>query len=81
MKLIKFLRRKTYIIITTAARLIATVAISYLAAVWLFTAAYDIRGYFGVGGEWVLIIEITFAIWKLTKHEARIWWESYTSER
>ncbi|MCH5323976.1 MAG: hypothetical protein J1E39_02070 [Eubacterium sp.] len=77
MRLLKLLRRKTYIIITSALRLLITAFFGVLTAVWFVSAVYAQRGYYAVGGEWIVIIGITYAIWKLAGHVARMWWEDF----
>lgn len=74
MRLIKFLRRKSYIIITAAVRIALTAVFAAIIAAVFVSAAYDIREYYAVGGEWIVIIALTVAWWKLTGYAARIWW-------
>ena len=73
--MLKTLRRKAYIIITTLIRLLATSFAGVIAATLFVDAAYQQRGYYSVGGEWIVIIGITVAIWKLTGYVARSAWK------
>ena len=74
MRFIKFLRCKTYIIITTVLRLIITLGFSAMVAYGFTLAAYNIRGYSAIGGEWIAIIALTVVCWKLTGYAAKAWW-------
>lgn len=72
--MLKALRRKAYIIITTLIRLIATAFAGVIVAVLFTDAAYQQRGYYSVGGEWIVIIGLIFTVWKLTGYVARLAW-------
>ena len=74
MRLIKFLRRKQYMIVTMLIRLIATGFAGAITATLFVDAVYEQRGYFSIGGEWIVIIGLTFAIWKLTGYIAKFAW-------
>lgn len=70
----KSIRRKTYIIITTLIRLMATAFAGVITATLFVDAAYQQRGYYSVGGEWIVIIALTVVAWKLTGYVARSAW-------
>ncbi len=72
--MLKVLRRKSYIIITTLIRLIATAFTGVVTAALFTDAAYQQRGYYSVGGEWIVIIGLIFTVWKLTGYVARLAW-------
>ena len=71
----KSLRRKSYIIITTLIRLLATAFGGVIAATLFVDAAYQQRGYYSVGGEWIVIVGLTVVAWKLTGYVARSAWK------
>lgn len=71
----KSLRRKSYIIITTLIRLLATAFGGVIIATLFVDAAYQQRGYYSVGGEWIVIIGLIFTVWKLTGYVARSAWK------
>ena len=73
-EMLKTLRRKTYIIITMLIRLIATAFAGVITATLFVDAAYQQRGYYSVGGEWIVIIALTVVAWKLTGYVARLAW-------
>ena len=70
----KSIRRKTYIIITTLIRLMATAFAGVITATLFVDAAYQQRGYYSVGGEWIVIVGLIFTVWKLTGYVARSAW-------
>lgn len=72
--MIKFFRRKSYIIITAAVRIALTAVFAAIIAAAFVSAAYNIREYYAVGGEWIVIIALTIVWWKLTGYAARMWW-------
>ena len=72
--MLKTLRRKAYIIITTLIRLIATAFAGTIVAALFIDMTYQQRGYYSVGGEWIVIIGLTVAVWKLTGYVARSAW-------
>lgn len=78
MELLKFIRRKSYIIVTALIRLALTVVFAVIIAAAFVSAAYDIRGYYAVGGEWIVIIALTIVWWKLTGCVAALWWKDHT---
>ena len=62
----KSIRRKSYIIITTLIRLMATAFAGVITATLFVDAAYQQRGYYSVGGEWIVVIALTAVAWWLT---------------
>ena len=72
--MLKSIKRKSYIIITTLIRLMATAFAGVIAATLFVDAAYQQRGYYSVGGEWIVIIGLTVVAWKLTGYVARLAW-------
>ena len=70
----KSIRRQVYIIITTLIRLMATAFAGGITATLFVDAAYQQRGYYSVGGEWIVIIGLIFTVWKLTGYVARSAW-------
>ena len=64
--MLKSIKRKTYIIITTLIRLMATAFAGVINAALFVDAAYQQRGYYSVGGEWIVIIALTVVAWWLT---------------
>ena len=71
----KFLRRKSYIIITAFVRLLITAFAGTITAALFVDAVHAERGYYAVGGEWIVIIGLIFTVWKLTGYVARSAWK------
>lgn len=66
MKAIKQLRRKIYIIVTLIIRLMTTAFAGTIAAALFVDIAAKERGYYAVGGEWIVIVGLTVVAWWLT---------------
>ncbi len=78
MKLLKLIRRKSYIIITAVLRLLVTGFFGMIIDVAFMSAVYEQRGYYAAGGECIVIAGLIYVIWKLTGYIARSWWEDRT---
>ena len=53
----------------------ATAFAGVITATLFVDAAYQQRGYYSVGGEWIVIIGLTVVAWKLTGYVARSAWK------
>lgn len=61
------------LLITVSIKIVLSIFFAWLVSLWALPAAYDQRGYFAVGGEWILIIATFGATyWTVSVHLRRL---------
>lgn len=63
-----------FYILAQAIRFIITTLIGAITALLFVGAVYDERGYYAIGGEWIVIIGVTVAVWCLMGLLLREWY-------